>query len=105
MNMEEHEIFTNAIKRAKNSGVEIAELCNVVVFLEKEIDSYRNKIEYLEHHIEVLKTRMNAIYGVHGISQLNAVRENTAAEIIKALADNGYNTITINCYKDIESEV
>lgn len=48
---------------------------------------------------------MNTIYGVHGISQLEAVQENTATEIIKALADNGYNTITINCYKDIESEV
>ena len=48
---------------------------------------------------------MNAIYGVHGISQLDAVQENAVSEIIKVLADNGYNTITINCYKDIESEV
>lgn len=103
--MTDYEMLTKAIKRAENSGVTATRSGDVIVFLEKEIDSYRNKIKYLEDHIEVLKTRMNAIYGVHGISQLDAVQENAASEIIKALADNGYNTITINCYKDIESEV
>ena len=35
---------------------------------------------------------------------LEAVQENTAGEIIKALADSGYN-ISINLFKDNESEV
>lgn len=47
-----------------------------------------------------MKTRLNAIYGT---SQLEAVQENTAGEIIKALSDNGYN-ISINLFKNDESE-
>lgn len=97
--MIDQEQFTKALNRAGNSGVEIADLCNVVVFLENEIDMYRDKIGKLLDEKEELKTRLNAIYGT---SQLEAVQENTKAnEIIKALADNGYKTITINCYKDI----
>ena len=37
-------------------------------------------------------------------TQLEAVQENAVNEIIKKLVDNGYNTITINCYRDAESE-
>ena len=97
--MIDQEQFTKALNRARNSGVEIAELCNVVVFLENEIDMYRDKIGKLLDEKEESKTRLNAIYGT---SQLEAVQENTKANgIIKALADNGYKTITINCYKDI----
>lgn len=99
--MTDNEVFTKALNRARNSGVEIIELCNVVVFLEKEIDMYRDKIATLLDEKEKAKIRLNSIYGT---SRLEAVKENTAGEIIKALADNGYNTITINCYKDIESE-
>lgn len=42
--------------------------------------------------------------GFEPVTQLEAMRENTVNEIIKALANNGYNTITINCYRDAESE-
>lgn len=97
----DREIFAKAVRRAKVNGVEEYDRYGVIVFLEKEIDMYRNKIEKLLDEKEKLKTRLNA---VDGTTRLEAVQENTTAEIIKALADNGYNTIAINCYKDIEKE-
>lgn len=72
----------------------------MIVFLENEIDMYRDKIAKLLDEKTEMKTRLNAVYG---ISQLEAVKENTAGEIIKALADNGYN-ISINLFKNDESE-
>lgn len=72
---------------------------DVIVFLESEIDYYRDKIKYLENRLYSKDIKTN-----ESITTLKAVQENTAGEIIKALADNGYNTITINCYKNIESE-
>lgn len=42
--------------------------------------------------------------GFEPAAQLEATQGNTVNEIIKALANNGYNTITINCYRDTESE-
>lgn len=95
----DREIYAKAVRRAKVNGVGEFDRYGVIVFLETEIDMYRDKIAKLLDGKEKLKTRLNAIYGT---SQLEAVQENTAGEIIKALADNGYNTITINCYKDIE---
>lgn len=99
--MDIRDIFAKAVRRAKANGVSEYDRYGVIVFLENEIDMYRDKIAKLLDEKEIMKTRSNAVYG---ISQLEAVQENAAGEIIKALADNGYNTITINCHKDIESE-
>lgn len=102
----DREIFAKAVRRAKVNGVEEFDRYGVIIFLEKEIDMYRDKIAKMLDEKEKLKTRLNAVYGT---SQFNAGVENevsrdrTMSEIIKALADNGYNTITINCYKT-ESE-
>ena len=99
------EIFAKAVRRAKVNGVEEYDRYGVIIFLEYEFDMYRAKIAQLLDNQEKLKNRLNAVYGT---SQFNAGVENevsrdrTMSEIIKALADNGYNTITINCYKDIE---
>lgn len=98
--MDERDIFAKAVRRAKVNGVEEFDRYGVIVFLENEIDMYRDKIAKLLDEKQELKTRLNAIYGV---SQLEAVQENTAAEIIKALSDNGYN-ISINLFKNDESE-
>lgn len=98
--MDTRDIFAKAVRRAKVNGVSEFDRYGVIVFLENEIDMYRDKIAKLLDEKEIMKTRLNA---VDGISQLEAVQENTA-EIIKALSDNGYNTIIINCYKDTESE-
>lgn len=96
--MNDREIFAKAVRRAKVSGVEEFDRYGVIVFLENEIDMYRDKIGKLLEEKEELTTRLNHM------SQLDAVQENGAAEIIKALADSGFNTITINCYRDSESE-
>ena len=102
----DREIFAKAVRRAKVNGVEEYDRYGVIVFLENEIDMYRAKIAQSLDEKEKLKTRLNAVYGT---SQFNAGVENevprdrTMSEIIKALANNGYNTITINCYKT-ESE-
>lgn len=67
----------------------------------KNLEKERNEqIEELENHIKVLKTRLNSV--VYGIQTALALPQSTVDKIIKALAENGYNTITINCYKDIE---
>lgn len=68
-----------AIGRARNAHVDLTSNFDVVVFLEKEIDRYREKIK-----------------------QLEAVQDNTVGEIIKALSDNGFNSISINIYKSKE---
>lgn len=98
--MDTRDIFAKAVRRAKVNGVEEYDRYGVIVFLENEIDMYRDKIGKLLDEKEVMKTRLNAIYGT---SQLEAVQENTAGEIIKALSDNGYN-ISINLFKNDESE-
>ena len=94
--MTNDEIYSKAMERAR-SAKKAGCTFDTVVFLEKEI-------EQLETQNRALKMRLNGFYGDKNFTQLEAVQENTAAEIIKALSDNGYNTITINCYKDIESE-
>lgn len=99
--MNPRDIFAKAVRRAKVNGVSEFDRYGVIVFLENEIDMYRDKIAKLLDEKEIMKTRLNAVYG---ISQLEAVQENTAGEIIKALSDNGYN-ISINLFKNDESEV
>lgn len=81
INMDD-EYFKRATKRAKLFGAYTT--FETIVFLEKQIEEYKNKTQ---------KT-----------TRLETVQENTVNEIIKALASNGYNTITINCYRDTESE-
>ena len=66
-----------------------------IVFLEKQIEEYKNKTDTLTTIIKNTAQKT---------TQLEAVQGNTVNDIIKALANNGYNTITINCYRDTESE-
>lgn len=109
------ELYEIAVKRARNCGVVSSNSFDIIVCLEKEIECYRNKIAAMQtaldnksDKIADLKRLVHRMYGecikIQPTTQLEAVYESTAVEIIKALSDNGYNTITINCYKDIESE-
>lgn len=86
---QDREYFGQATKRAGRYGANTT--YDAVVFLEKEIEGYREKIDELK-----AKAKRTA--------QLEAAQGNTVNDIIKALANNGYNTITINCYRDTESE-
>ena len=124
-NTGDNAIFKKAIERAVRMGINTEHLDKVIIFLEKEVDGYRDKIERLEAYIdgknayitnledkiEKMKVIPNAARIYEGLPPiisepvtLEAVRESAADKIIKALSDNGYNTITINCYKDNESE-
>lgn len=114
-NLNDDEIYEKAVKCYLNATHNTNVLYErVIVFLEKEIMCYRDKIEHLETCLDGMKEKttrleqtIGKMYGecikIQPSETLEAVQENTAAEIIKALADNGYNTITINCYKT-ESE-
>lgn len=104
--MSDIELFNQAIARYKTATCKNGfNFDKVISFLENEIQQYRETIKNLESYIEDLNHKNEILsYGVEK-TQLEAVQENTTAgEIIKALSENGYNTITINCYKDIESE-
>lgn len=94
--MDTRDIFAKAVRRAKVNGVSEFDRYGVIVFLENEIDMYRDKIAKLLDE----KAESDNDYN---ISQLETVQESTAAEIIKALSDNGYN-ISINLFKNDESE-
>ena len=115
-------IFAKAVRRAKVNGVEEFDRYGVIVFLEKEIDSYRERIEamhtalnekcekmsYYEERIECLHERLVNMQGdlkaaCDKVVTLESAKENTAGEIIKALSDNGYTNISVNFYKT-ESE-
>lgn len=65
---------------------ELARIKNRNEQLETALNNRDEQIEELEKELEALQRSM------------------MSSELIKALADNGYNTITINCYKDIEKE-
>lgn len=91
--MDTRDIFAKAVRRAKVNGVSEFDRYGVIVFLENEIDMYRDKIAKLLDEKTEMKIQ----------SQLEAVRESTAGEIIKALSDNDYN-ISINLFKNDESE-
>jgi hypothetical protein len=99
----DEEIYEKAARRAKANSVDMTMYSNIIIFLEKEIDDYRAKIQRMEAYIDGANER--AVILAQQPTTLEAVQENTTTEIIKALSDNGYNTITINCYKEIESEV
>lgn len=86
---------------AKDPTVDVNDPDNIIIALEDEVDAYRDKIRKLENVIERLHEQQ---FTKEEATTLEAVQDNMVNDIIKALADNGYNTITINCYKDIESE-
>lgn len=83
------EYFERATKRAKLFGA--YSTFDVIVFLEKQIEGYKEKIDEL-----TAKSKR--------VTQLEAVQGNTINDIIKALSENGYNMISINAYKNTESE-
>lgn len=83
------EYFERATKRAKLFGQ--YSTFDVIVFLEKQIEGYKEKIDEL-----TAKAKRTA--------QLEAVQGNTIDDIIKALSENGYNMISVNAYKNTESE-
>lgn len=104
-------VFAKCVKRAKNSGVNVLKPTDVIVFLGREIEDYRRKLDYAESRIqapceeqmrisqleqELIKERKV----LDKTSTLEAIQENGITEIIKALSDNGFKTITINCYKE-----
>lgn len=96
--MSDKEIYEKAARRAKANGVDVTMYSNIIVFLEKEIDDYRAKIQRMEAYIDGQNARAARL--AQQPITLEAVQENTTTEIIKALSDNGFKTITINCYKE-----
>lgn len=96
--MSDKEIYEKAARRAKANGVDITMYSNIIIFLEKEIDDYRAKIQRMEAYINGQNARAARL--AQQLTTLEAVQENTTTEIIKALSDNGFKTITINCYKE-----
>lgn len=111
-NTGDNSVFITCIDRARRSGINPTHYDEVIIFLGKEIDCYCEIIEHFENivakqrgEIANLQGFRSAVNSHYGFTQLEAVPESTAGEIIKALSDNNYNIITINCYKDNESEV
>ena len=98
----DNEYFEKAVKRVASMTNRTITEREIIIELEKEIDHYRETIKYFEECNKHLRKAL--INRESETTTLKAVQENTTAEIIKALSENGYNTITINCYKDIESE-
>lgn len=118
--MSNMELFNQAIARYKaatcKNGFNFDE---VISFLENEIEQYRETIKNLESYIADLNRKNEILsYGVEkGKNHINILRNrikeltepdtiiektrnDTIAEIIKALSENGYNTIVMNCHKD-----
>lgn len=91
-------IYAKAEDRARAAGIDLTSNFDVIVFLEKEIDSYRDKIAHMENRIEELHAELYAVR--NATTTLEAVQDNATTEIIKTLSDNGYKTITINFYKE-----
>lgn len=87
------EYFERATKRAKLFGC--YSVFDVIVFLEKQIEEYRNKTDTLTKIIDNTARKT---------TQVEAVQGNTINDIIKALSENGYNMISVNAYKNTESE-
>ena len=114
-------VFIACIDRARKSGINPTHYAEVIIFLGKEIDRYREKIEHLENIVEkqryeIVKLQgfQNAVNSHKGAptpekeqnetTSLEEVQENTAGEIIKVVSYNDYN-ISINLFKNDESEV
>lgn len=112
--MSDQEILGTVYNRyARNPDVDVNYPDKIIIALEKEIMGYREKINNMERVFDaqnriVAKLKRcsctNDPTTCEAVQQSAAAGEIMAGEIIKALADNGYDTITINCYKDIEKE-
>ena len=114
-------LHNHTIDRLHKNGIDVTNSVDIVVALQNEIIIYREKITRLENDVNY---RASEIKREREISSdlrkkmlererqyceikktLDAQPQSTTAgEIIKALADNGYNTITINCYKTEREE-
>lgn len=97
----DNKIFEKAYERAKKAIGDRSSLTEMIVFLEKEIDDYRRKLDYAEKRIQALCAQQ--MQNIQIEQKLNKERKElhkpaTAAEIIKAAAVNGYD-ITINFFK------
>lgn len=118
--MSNMELFNQAIARYKattcKNGFNFDE---VISFLENEIQQYRETIKNLEsyvedlnhkneilsydvekgkNHINLLRDRVKELTDANTI--IEKTRNDTIAEIIKALSENGYTTIVMNCHKN-----
>lgn len=94
--MSDNEIFCKAVEHVKACGIPVNDTFKIIVFLEKELDSYRENIMQLRKALIDRESEVNAA--------CEAVKQNVSVgEIIKALADNGYTNISVNFYKT-ESE-
>lgn len=118
---EKNVLHNQTIDRLHKNGIDVTNSVDIVVALQNEIIIYREKITRLENDVNY---RASEIKREREISSdlrkkmlererqyceikktLDAQPQSTTAgEIIKALADNGYNTITINCYKTEREE-
>lgn len=97
--------LSNAYTRyAKDPTVDVNDPDNIIIALEKECEQRGNRIKELYKELIRTQVELNGALKTVKPSILEAAQDNTMNDVIKALADNGYNTITINCYKDIESE-
>lgn len=127
MDKKENEAYDRAIKRMGNIGIDACYQSLIIAVLqlkietqEKEIDSYHEKITNLEQaldgskriladettkaqkRIEELQDQLRIARNSVQFSQLEAVtQESTLGEIIKAMAESGYN-ISISLYKSEE---
>ena len=74
---------------------------DLILFLANEVDQYRDKINRLE--IELNK-KVKQLEEKAAETTLEAIKENTVAEIIKAFSDNGFNNISISIFKAEEEK-
>lgn len=104
-------------RQLEHSEGKVTELVDVI---QEQNKRYREKINALgnqneeqaqtisncRERIAQLERLVGKMYGecikIQPPAQLEAVKENSAAEIIKALSDNGFNNISINIYKTKE---
>ena len=114
-------IFQKAYKRATDAIGKRASHSEIIVFLEKEIDDYRRKLDYAESRIKALcaqqmqniqieqklnkeQKELHKPATLEPMPTFNLPPKTAVDEIIKALADNGYNSITITAYRDQEGK-
>lgn len=120
--MSDQELYERAMERMKKAGVSSSSLSSRidnVIFLEKEIEDYRRKLDYAESRIHALcaqqmqtiqlEQKLNKEWEelhkpamVEPMPTFELLPKTAAGEIIKALADNGFDTITINTFKSKE---
>lgn len=87
-------------RMARLPDVDVNDPDNIIIALDKENEHYRDRIRNAEEVIKGLRSSLAAA----SKAPHEAVQDNTATEIIKALAENGFDTITINAYKSKKEE-